>query len=106
MLDKIPFDLIVLIFSFLKDSSDWMSVKLTCKKFLQASIKAFDPSINHNYAIQWASRRGHLKVVQELLKDNRVDPSANDNYAIRNASENGHLEVVKALQDWQARSSS
>ena len=55
-MDNITFDLIVYILSFIKESKYWMSVKLTCKKFLQASIKAFDPSINHNEAIQWACK--------------------------------------------------
>ena len=96
-MDNIPLEIIVDILSFISESKYWLSVKLTCKKFLQASIKAFDPSIHDNYAIQWASKNGYLEVVQELLKDNRVDPSANNNYAIQWASNNGHLEVVQEL---------
>ena len=44
-----------------------------------------DPSTDDNNAIEWASRSGHLEVVQELLKDNRVDPSANNNEAIHSS---------------------
>ena len=71
-MDNIPFDLIVDILSFIKERKYWLSVKLTCKKFLQASIKAFDPSGNDNYAIRLASENGYLEVVQELLKHNQV----------------------------------
>ena len=53
------------------------------KELLKESV---DPSANHDYAIRYASNYRHLKVVEELLKDNRVDPSANDNYAIQWAS--------------------
>ena len=94
-MDNIPFDLIVCILSFISESKYWISVKLTCKKFLQASIKAFDPSVRNNYAIQWACEKGYLKVVQELLKDNRVDPSANNDYAIQLASRRDIWKLFK-----------
>ena len=55
-----------------------------------------DPSYN-NYAIRYASYRGHIGVVKELLKDPRVDPSGNYNYAIRYSSMNGHVDVVRDL---------
>ncbi|MCI0381476.1 MAG: ankyrin repeat domain-containing protein [Chlamydiae bacterium] len=59
-----------------------------------------DPSMNHNIAIEVASKYGHLEIVKELLKDSRVDPSddyVKTNGAILFASANGHLEVVKEL---------
>ena len=34
-----------------------------------------NPSTNNNYAINWASKNGHIDVVNRLLKDTRVDPS-------------------------------
>ena len=54
-------------------------------------------SAENNYAIQLASRKGHLEIVELLLQDPRVDPSADDNYAIGWASQNGHLEIIKLL---------
>src|SRR4051812_22548540 len=58
-------------------------------------FKKIDPSLEDNYAIQFASENGHAEVVKLLLQDNRVDPSVDNNYAIRFAGENGHIEVVK-----------
>src|SRR3972149_338705 len=57
----------------------------------------FDPSINNNYAIQFASNNGHLDIVNRLLEDDKVDPSACNNYAIGMASKYGHLDVVNRL---------
>ena len=64
---------------------------------LLLSDKRVDPSVNNNYAIRWASRKGHPEVVRALLLDGRVDPSAYNNYAIQWASRNGHAEVVRLL---------
>ena len=65
--------------------------------FIQAGV---DPSAENNRAIQWASRCGHLSVVNRLVQDARVDPSAQDNSAIQMASFYGHLLVVdRLLQD-------
>ncbi len=44
-----------------------------------------DPSAYDNYAVKYASERGHRDVVQLLLTDSRVNPSSGDNYAIRQA---------------------
>ena len=56
-----------------------------------------DPSANDNEAIRFASREGHLEIVERLLKDPRVDPGSSYNWAIREASREGHLEVVERL---------
>jgi hypothetical protein len=52
-----------------------------------------DPGANNNEAIREASKNGHTKVVELLLKDRRVNP----NEALRDASKNGHIKVVKLL---------
>ena len=49
------------------------------------------------WAIVVASEKGHLAVVDELLKIPSVNPAAEDNYAIRMAAGNGHLDVVERL---------
>ncbi len=59
--------------------------------------KGVDPSIDNNFAIEYASKNGHLEIVKLLLQDERVDPSDHNNYAIECASKNGHTEVVKLL---------
>ena len=56
-----------------------------------------DPTALDNLAIIWASKNGHLPVVERLLLDERTDPSALYNFAIRSASVNGHLPVVERL---------
>ena len=81
------------------DLNDWKEViAVGIPKFVKKMIeKGFDPSVNDNFAIRFASQNGHTKVVKVLLDDPRVDPSADNNWAIRFASENGHIEVVKLL---------
>jgi hypothetical protein len=67
------------------------------------NLTRVDPSVDYNAALQWASRNGHIKVVNRLLKDGilfRVDPSADNNFAIQSASFNGYIELVnKLLED-------
>ena len=60
-------------------------------------LKNVDPSLLDNYCIGKASENGHHKMVELLLKDNRISPSAWNQYAIRQASKNGHIGVVKLL---------
>jgi hypothetical protein len=60
-------------------------------------IKDWDPSVENNILIRWASENGNEKLVSLLLKDDRVNPSVFDNYPIRIAAENGHLSIVKKL---------
>lgn len=56
--------------------------------------RGYDPSADSNLAIELASRRGYLSVVNRLLQDPRVNPSA---LAIIGALEGGHVEVVKRM---------
>jgi len=63
-------------------------------------LNGVNPAANNNDAIRSASQRGHVAVVDRLLKDKRVDPASKNNEAIRGASQNGYLEVVnRLLQD-------
>lgn len=41
-----------------------------------------DPAAHDNYAIRFASRKGHFEIVRLLLQDKRVDPSAKNHEAI------------------------
>lgn len=56
-----------------------------------------DPSANNNEAIRSASIRGHVAIVERLLKDSRVDPSVNTKYALRYASSLGSVALVEQL---------
>lgn len=56
-----------------------------------------DPSAERNKAIRLASYNGHVEVVRELLKDERVDPSDYNNQSLVWASEKGNFEVAKLL---------
>jgi ankyrin repeat protein len=60
----------------------------------------FDPKLNPStfiYVFLWASKNGHLAIVERFLQDTHVDPSADHNKAICNACENGHLAIVERL---------
>ena len=57
-----------------------------------------DPSVDHNYAIIYASEHGNQAVVERLLQDHRVDPSANDNSALHVATQHGHTAIVALLE--------
>ncbi|KAJ3290072.1 hypothetical protein HDU79_003577 [Rhizoclosmatium sp. JEL0117] len=57
----------------------------------------FDASNQDNRPIRWASRNGHLEVVELLLTIPSVDPSAVHNSAIGVAAQFGHLEIVELL---------
>jgi len=76
-------------------------------------LAGVNPTTKDNYAIRWASKKGHIDVVSSLLgcqpgqpevakvklllQQPGADPTADNNYAIREASENGYIEVVKLL---------
>lgn len=68
----------------------------TTEQVHEALDDGVDVTANNNYAIQWASKTGHLPVV-ELLVAHGADVTANDNFAIRYASREGHLPVVEFL---------
>jgi hypothetical protein len=56
-----------------------------------------DPTKKDSVALRRASGRGHLEIVELLLKDGRADPTAWDSEALRHASNRGHVEIVKLL---------
>jgi ankyrin repeat protein len=62
-----------------------------------ASALLNDTIVEHRAAIRYASKNGHDKVIELLLKNDKVDPAADNNFAIRCASANGHVKVVEAL---------
>ena len=73
-------------------------IRLDYADILEGFIEnGWNPAENDNYAIRFASRFGHSKVVKLLLKDPRVDPRVSNNLAIRLASEDGHAGVIKLL---------
>ena len=83
----------------LKDIKNWRGTinQGNTDDVIKLLKKGFNPSLDDNYAIKWASEYGHIEIVKLLLADKRVDPSDNNNLAIRWASYKGHLEVVKLL---------
>ena len=85
------------IFSFINDGSHYLSILLTCKKWLEVGYKYLDFTINNNEFIRISCDHGVIRTVRRLLQDSRVDPSADDQYAIRSASERGHHLVVETL---------
>ena len=86
---------------FYNDETIFKHFKEMCKKGDLTEIKKLisdgvDATADDNYAIRYASERGHLEVVKFLSTLPNVDATAN-NCAIQLASSNGHLEVVKFL---------
>eukprot|EP01119_Soliformovum_irregulare_P020977 TRINITY_DN6871_c0_g1_i1.p1 TRINITY_DN6871_c0_g1~~TRINITY_DN6871_c0_g1_i1.p1 ORF type:complete len:243 (+),score=47.17 TRINITY_DN6871_c0_g1_i1:55-783(+) len=57
----------------------------------------FDPSINQDFLIGLAAKKGDVELITLLLQDPRVDPSNRANLALRLACSQGHLEIVKLL---------
>jgi len=96
-MEKIPQEVLQSIFQFVPSKGDWFNIMVTCKRFLSVGRVIFNPSVDDNEAIQWASENGKLEAARCLLKDQRVDPSADNNKAFRDASRLGHLEIVKEL---------
>jgi Ankyrin repeats (3 copies) len=81
-------------------------VKLFCNKCFQGSYDIVsymmkyivDPADGENNdAIEIASFKGHLEIVELLLSDPRVDPSQNANNSLMDACAEGHLPVVERL---------
>ena len=56
-----------------------------------------EPEADHNYAIRWASAKGHAEIVELLLAYSTIDPTANNNYAIRVAAQANNVKIVKML---------
>ena len=53
--------------------------------------------------LYWASSRGHLNIVQDLIVNPRIDVNRktfnNDANALQQASKNGHLQIVQLLRN-------
>jgi hypothetical protein len=97
-IDRLTDDILSIIFTFIPyGGSNWLNTLLVNKRFFRLGKKIFDPSVQYNFAIRWASQNGKIESVRQLLKDSRIDPTVQDNYAIRWASLFGHVEVVKEL---------
>lgn len=82
--------------------SNWLSIRLTSKKFLQISKKTQDPSIKNNEAIYNACKNGYIDYVKELLNDERVDPNGSisrEGTPLSVAIRFGHYHITKLLLD-------
>ena len=66
------------------------------ESILMNIIDYFSVDVKVN-VLKYACRKGHDKVVAQLLKDPRVDPSTNNNEAISLATFYGKLDVVQLL---------
>ena len=70
---------------------------ISLKDFIPLSVKAgADVHAKDDYALRWASSRGHAAVVECLLKTG-AHVHANYDIALRLASANGHAAVVECL---------
>ena len=65
---------------------------------VKKAVKKIDPSFDDNTALELATKKGEIEIVDFLLKDSRVDPSNNGNQNILWAAvDRGHASVVKRL---------
>ena len=72
-------------------------------RLLEVYLKYVDPTARKNYALRWASKKGHDCVVVLLLADPRVNPITFASSALRLAAEEGHDRVVALfLKDGRA----
>jgi ankyrin repeat protein len=71
--------------------------KLLFEKTIFSNEYVIDPTKDENHSILLASRLGHFKIVEILLKDKRVNPSSERECPLSLAAENGHIEVVNIL---------
>jgi len=87
------------------DNNKWRTNKIILRKRRNLiDVSTFEYLINqgadihtkNDYAVRWASKNGHLDVVQFLISKGAYIYAKN-NYAVRLASENGHLKVVQLL---------
>jgi hypothetical protein len=92
----LPSDVFFSVFSFLP-VSDWFSVMLSCKRFLEEGRRSFDFSFKNNIPLRFACERNHLEVITCLLSNKTVDPAAVRNSPIRIACKKGYLSAVKLL---------
>src|SRR4051812_46683960 len=58
---RIPQDVLQSIFQFVSSKGDWFNIMATCKRFLSVGRIVFNPSVDDNEAIQWASANGKLE---------------------------------------------
>ena len=94
-MEQLPQPIAELVISFVASGSkeDRRNTMLVQKNWLWLARRTFYPT----KTLCYASMKGYLEVVRELLKDSRVDPSARDNQAIQLASKNGHSEIIQEL---------
>src|SRR5690606_27720207 len=94
---QLPSDVWNVIFSFIPFGSDWISVKLVCKKWLELSWQGFDHSVNNNAALKHACNSDHIWFLQQLLKGKGVDPTVDDNWAMQWAIQKRNPQLVRIL---------
>jgi hypothetical protein len=74
-----------------------ISLYLVSKVFRQISMFVFDPSINDNEAIKYASKTSNYDMLKRLVKDPRVNIHVNNNIVLRNCVLNNSLEMTNYL---------
>jgi hypothetical protein len=58
------------------------NIQLVNKQWNRVAEPHIDYTYHHNWPIRWASKRGHLHLVQKLLSNPKVDPTSNENGAL------------------------
>ncbi len=90
--DRIPVEILIHIFRFCKSHTSFFCVN---KTWNWCAERVFDPSVNNNEAICYASLQGSIESVKKLLKDKRVDSAVNNERPIQWAIGSGEGTLCK-----------
>jgi len=86
-------------YNYIEKDLLWICAEARKTKFVKYLLDAgADVHADDDYALRWASGKGHADVVK-LLLDAGADVHAGNDYALRWASKNGHTDIVKLLLD-------
>lgn len=90
---NVPDDLLKIIFTYIPLNS-WSNVKRVCKHWNDISFYSFNPSIDNNSSLEWASVNKRMDSLKFILNDSRVKVSPR---IINKMIENGFSDILNLL---------
>lgn len=61
-----------IIFAYIDQGRIWLNIMLTCKSWYKIAKKVFDPSLDMERSLVYASSRGLITSINNLLNDDRI----------------------------------
>eukprot|EP01118_Nematostelium_gracile_P007167 TRINITY_DN2320_c0_g1_i2.p2 TRINITY_DN2320_c0_g1~~TRINITY_DN2320_c0_g1_i2.p2 ORF type:complete len:127 (-),score=21.45 TRINITY_DN2320_c0_g1_i2:614-994(-) len=97
--NHLPKEIVSEILSFIPFcDSDWLNIKLTCRKWNQLGKILFNPS-KCGALLRLLHRKASEESIIRLLEDKRIDPSENNSEAFRQACKNEQMRVIEKLME-------